>query len=176
MRNTITRTFNRNICTCALYKDGKITEAKVTVPYGFNTPESAERFIRKNTDLDGAKLAAVDNIETVSDLFGMDETTFIEKAKIVDERSKDTRNCITKTVVGNIGTLIYMNAERKVCEKQVSVDIKRKLDKQAKELAPDGCIGITIENIKERTALYAMTEAEFIKYARPMKDHQHYKA
>lgn len=176
MRNTITRTFNSNVCTCAVYKDGKISVAKITIPYGFNTVESAENYIRRNVDLDGAKLAAVEHVEKVSRMYGMDEATFIENARIVDERSKDTRNCITKTVVANIGKLIYMDTNRKICEKQVSVDIKRNLDKQARELVPDGCIGITIEGISECTALYAMSEADFIKYARPMVDHQHYKA
>lgn len=173
MRNTITRTFNKNVCTCVVYANGKTHESVVTIPVGFDTEESAERYIRKNVQLDG-KLAAVVSIEKVGALYGMDESDFIKLASIVDERSKDTRNCITKTVVGKVGTLVYMDSERNIHEMLVRVDSKRNLDKQARELAPDGCKGIDIEDIHDSSALYAIDEATFIKNARPMSDHQHY--
>ena len=173
MRNTITRTFNKNKCTCVIYADGKTHESVVTIPVGFDTEESAERYIRKNVQLDG-KLAAVVSIEKVGALYGMDESDFIKLAKIVDERSKDTRNCITKTVVGKVGTLVYMDSARKIHDMLVRIDSKRNLDKQARELAPEGCKGISIENIHESSALYVMDEATFIENARPMIDYQHY--
>lgn len=173
MRNTITRTFVKNVCTCVVYANGKMSEQLVNVPADFNTDEKAEKYIRKNVALDG-KLAAVDKIEKVEQLRGMDESKFMQLAKVVDARSKDTRDCITKNVVAHFGMLVYMDKERKLHEQLVRVNDKRNLDKQARELAPNGCKGITIENVHEQAALYVMDEETFIANSKPMIDHQHY--
>ena len=173
MRNTITRSFVKNLCKCIVYKDNKTHEETVVIPYGFNTDFSAEKYIRKNNLVDG-KLAAVIHIEKVSALYGMDESDFIKLGKRVDERTKETRNCITKTVNGLVGTLVYMDAKHNIQYMSVRVQKGVNLDKQARALAPNGCKGITIENIKEDACLYTMDEATFIKNARPMRDHQHY--
>ena len=174
MRNTITRSFVKNACTCIVYKDGKTHEEIIVVPYGYNDTESADKYIRRKVSLDG-KLVLVKSIEKTSALFGMDESQFIKLAKIVPERNKETRDFISKTVIGKVGTLVYMDKEYKVHhDKEVFVDVKRKLDVQAKELAPADCIGITIENIHDTEALYVLDESTFIANARPMRDHQHY--
>lgn len=173
MRNTITRTFVKNVCTCVIYANGKTTEQLVTIPADFNTDEKAEKYIRKNVTLDG-KLASVDKIEKVEQLRGMDESKFMQIAKVVDGRSKETRDCITKNVIAHFGTLVYMDKERNIYEQLVRVNEKRNLDKQARELAPKGFHGITIENVHEQAALYVMDEDTFIKNSKPMSDHQHY--
>lgn len=173
MRNTITRTFVKNVCTCVVYANGKMSEQLVTIPADFNTDEKAEKYIRKNVQLDG-KLASVDKIEKSEQLRGMDESVFMQLAKVVDARSKDTRDCITKNVTALFGTLVYMDKERKLHEQLVRVNGKRNLDKQARELAPNDCKGITIENVHEQSALYVMDESTFIENSKPMIDHQHY--
>lgn len=173
MRNTITRSFVKLSCDCIVYKDGKTVKEIVTIPYGYNTTDSAEKYIRKNVALDG-KLVMVESVSKVSALYGMDESEFIKLAKVVTERSKETRDCITKTVNGRVGTLVYMDEKRAILEKDVFIDPKRNLDKQARELAPKGCKGITIENIRDSEALYVLDERTFIENARPMSDHQHY--
>lgn len=173
MRNTITRSFVKNACTCIVYNDGKTHSEVLFVPFGYNTTDAAEKYIRKNMTIDG-KLVMVEGIEKTSTLFGMDESEFIKLAKVVPERSKETRDCITKTVIGKSGTLIYMDEKRTIHEKVVFVNARRDLDKQARELAPKGCKGITIENIHDTEALYVLDEATFIENARPMRDHQHY--
>lgn len=173
MRNTITRTFVKNVCTCIVYANGKMSEQFVIIPADFNTDEKAEKYIRKNVQLDG-KLASVDKIEKSEQLRGMDESMFMQLAKVVDARSKDTRDCITKNVTALFGTLVYMDKERKLHEQLVRVNGKRNLDKQARELAPNDCKGITIENVHEQSALYVMDEKTFIENSKPMIDHQHY--
>lgn len=173
MRNTITRTFVKNVCTCVIYANGKMSEQLVTIPADFNTDEKAEKYIRKNVQLDG-KLASVDKIKKSEQLRGMDESVFMQLAKVVDARSKDTRDCITKNVTALFGTLVYMDKERKLHEQLVRVNGKRNLDKQARELAPNDCKGITIENVHEQSALYVMDENTFIENSKPMSDHQHY--
>lgn len=174
MRNTITRTFNKTLAKCLVYVDNSISERAVFIPYGFNTTELAERYIRKNVQLD-EKLVDVISVETVSTLYGMDESDFITLATVVDERSKETRGMISKTVQGYIGTLLYMNEQRKVCEKLVTFTKGEKLATVARENTPDGCKPIDIENIKETSALFVMSEEKFIANAREMTDHQHYK-
>lgn len=174
MRNTVTRSFSTNVCKAIIYKEGKLSDTEITIPTGFNATESAEKYIRKNVTLDG-KLVTVESVVTVSELYGMDESDFISKATLIDERSKDTRDCVTKTVKGNVGTLVYMTKNRKIHEMPVMIRSGEKLSKVAKEKAPQDCIGITIENIHDSVALYAMSISDFIKYARPMVDHQHYK-
>ena len=75
-----------------------------------------------------------------------------------------------------MGTLLYMDSDRKVKEMPVYIPKGAKLDKLARSSAPEGCKGIDIINIKETETLYVMSSEDFIKYARPMKDHQHYYA
>lgn len=173
MRNTISRTFVKNACTCVIYANGKMSEQLVIIPADFNTEEKAEKYIRKNVQLDG-KLASVDKIEKSEQLRGMDESKFIQLAKVVDGRSKETRDFVSKNVTALFGTLVYMDKERKLHEQLVRVDGKRNLDKQARELAPNDCKGITIENVHEQSALYVMDENTFIENSKPMIDHQHY--
>ena len=174
MRNTITRSFNKIAAACTLYRDKAIIDDTVLIPYLFNTVELAEKYIRKNNLITDGKLVEVVSVAKVSALYGMEESDFIAKAVKVDERSKETRGMISKTIVANEGTLLYMDTQRKVNEMPVIVPKGAKLDKLARSLAPNGCKGITIENIHEVSALYVMSEEDFIANARPMVDHQHY--
>ena len=173
MRNTITRSFNKVCASVLVYVDGKISEQKVNIPYLYNTVELAEKYIRKNVNLDG-KLVDVVSVEKVSTLYGMDEADFIKLAKPVDNRSKETRGMISKTVIGYVGTLLYMDEKRSVKEISVLIPKGAKLDKVAREVTPNGGKPITIENIKETETLFVMDEQTFIANAREMSDHQHY--
>lgn len=173
MRNTITRSFNNINAHILVYLGGAINEKTVLIPAMFSTVELAEKYIRKNVNVDG-KLVDVIKVEKVSALYGMDESAFIKKATLVTERSKDTRNMISKTVNGHIGTLLYMTSDRAIKECLVVIPKGAKLDKVAKENTPDGCKPITIENIKESSSLYVMSIEDFLANAKPMLDHQHY--
>ena len=114
MRNTITRSFVKLSCDCIVYKDGKTVKEIVTIPYGYNTTDSAEKYIRKNVALDG-KLVMVESVSKVSALYGMDESEFIKLAKVVTERSKETRDCINeflkypKESAGSIMTIEFVS-------------------------------------------------------------------
>ena len=81
---------------------------------------------------------------------------------------------ISKTIVALEGTLLYMDEQRKVKDMTVLVPKGAKLDKLARSLAPNGCKGITIENVHEVSALYVMSEEDFINHALEMVDYQHY--
>lgn len=182
MRNTITRSFNKISATALVYVDGKVVEQVINIPYLYNTEELATKYIRRHVKNGDAaelfnltgKLVDVINVKKLSTLYGMDEQDFIKLAKPVDERSKETRGMISKTVVGYVGTLLYMDEKRNVCNTSVLIPKGVKLDKIAKDNTPNGCYPITIENIKETETLFVMDEQTFIANAREMSDHQHY--
>ena len=175
MRNIISRTFNTNFVTCLVYDNSKVVTAIVSVPVGFNTSEQAERYIRKNNLVSG-KLISVESIEKVSATYGMEESTFIAHAKPFEERSKETRNLVTKNVTGLVGELLYMSENHTIERKVISVpkSYEKKLDAYARLAAQSFGKGITIENVKTITSLFGMTEQEFVKLGRPMKDNLHF--
>lgn len=175
MRNIISRTFNTNFVTCLAYDNSKVVSAIVSVPAGFNTSEQAERYIRKNNLVSG-KLISVEKIEKVSATYGMEESTFIANAKPFEERSKETRNLVTKNVSGLVGELLYMTENHTIERKTVAVPkaYEKKLDAFARIAAQDFGKGITVENVKTVTSLFGMTEQEFVKLARPMRDNLHF--
>lgn len=174
MRDTISRQFVKNACLCAVYNGKDIVDETVFIPYGFNNEKSAEKYIRNNNSVNG-KLVYVKSVEKVSALYGMSERDFVSKAKLVDARSKETRGFVSKTVKGYKGNLVYMDkATYQTGKKEVFFSENKKLDKLAKDMADDGTIGITIEDVEEVERLYVMPEADFITYARPMVDYQHY--
>lgn len=176
MRNVITRSFVKNACTCTIYKDGKLSDAVIIIPCGYNDNSTAERYIRRNNLVDG-KLVEVTKIDKLSALYGMEESDFIRLAKKVDARSKETRDSITKTVITKRATMLYMTPERKIesCEINLAVNLgKRELAKELAKLLPNGCKFIDLDNMEEVETLYALDEQTFISNSRKMKDHFHF--
>lgn len=177
MRNTITRSFTTCLATCKVYENGNLLDAIVTLPDFCTLTTTAEKYIRKNPSLISGKLVEVSKIDKETTLYGMDESDFLKYAKPYEQRGKETRNQITKTVKGFIGDYLYMSAEtHELCKRSVSIpsDMSGKLDKYAKSIEQAGEKAITIENIKPVESLYAMSETDFRKYGKKMIDHQHY--
>ena len=177
MRNTITRSFVKNACTCTIYKDGKLSDCAIVIPCGYNDNASAERYIRRNNLVDG-KLVEVSKVDKLSALYGMEESTFLALAKPVDERSKETRNSITKTCASKRATLVYMTPDRKIADLVINIPAnlgKREMAAFITAATPKDCKAITLDNIEEVEQLYTLDEATFIANAREMLDHFHYK-
>lgn len=177
MRNTITRSFTTCLATCKVYENGNLLDAIVTLPDFCTLTTTAEKYIRKNPSIISGKLVDVLSIDKQTTLYGMDESEFLAHAKPYDQRGKETRNMITKTVKGFIGEYLYMSTDtRELCKREVSVpaDMAKKLDKYAKSIELDNEKAILIENLKPIEALYAMSESDFRKYGKKMIDHQHY--
>lgn len=169
----ISRTIIRNAAHVTAYKAAtkEIFDSVVLVPASAATVDKAERFIRKNNRFaDGIKLVSVDSIEKMETLVGMYVDTFVANATKVDERSKETRDAITKTVVAMKATILYMTPDRKVNE--TSVVIPQNINYESyirKNVTLDGRF-IEIVNLEEVSTLYAMDEATFIRLAKPMKN------
>lgn len=176
MRNTIVRTFNTTTAHCTVYIDGTISDSLITVPSDTITTEKAEKYIRKTNSCVG-KLVSVDSLSKSSAIYGMEESDFIRLATRVPERGKATRNAITKTVCYFEADYIYMDTNtRAVSMRPVTVPLsaKEKLDKYGKSIEQENEKYISIENLHEVNALYAMSEGNFMRNARRMKDYQHY--
>lgn len=174
MRNTITRSFNKSAASALVYIDSKIENKVFNIPYLFNTPVLAEKYLRKHPEEVEGKLVEVVSVEKVSTLYGMDERDFIAYAKKVDARSKETRGTISKTVKACLGKLLYMDEKRQVKDVPVFFLKGDKFDVVGKANTPKGGKYICIEEVEQVDVLCVMTEDEFIKNARPMSDHQHY--
>ena len=177
MRNTITRSFTTCLATCKVYENGNLLDAIVALPDFCTLTTTAEKYIRKNPSVISGKLVEVIQIDKETTLYGMDESDFLKYAKPYEQRGKETRNMITKTVKGFIGEYLYMSTEtHELCKRSVSVpaEMSGKLDKYAKTIEQAGEKAITIENLKPIEALYGMSESDFRKYGKKMIDHQHY--
>lgn len=177
MRNTITRSFTTCLATCKVYENGALMDAMVNLPDFCTTTITAEKYIRKNPSAISGKLVEVTKIDKQATLYGMDESDFLKYAKPYEQRGKETRNMITKTVKGFTGDYLYMSTDtRELLKRTVSVpvDMSKKLDKFAKSIELDNEKAITIENLKPIEALYGMSESDFRKYGKKMVDHQHY--
>ena len=177
MRNTITRSFTTCLATCKVYENGALLDAMVNLPEFCTLTTTAEKYIRKNPSTISGKLVEVTKIVKQTTLYGMEESDFLKYAKPYEQRGKETRNMITKTVKGFIGDYLYMSTDtHELCRRSVSVpaDAAKKLDKYAKSIEQAGEKAITIENIKAVEALYAMSESDFRKYGKKMVDHQHF--
>lgn len=177
MRNTITRSFATCLASCKVYEGGKLLDVIVTLPDFCITTTTAEKHIRKNPSLISGKLVEVTKIDKQTALYGMDESNFLKYAKPYEQRGKETRNMITKTVKGFVGDYLYMSTDtRELCKRTVSVpaDMSKKLDKYMKTIELDNEKAILIENLKPIEALYGMSESDFRKYGKKMVDHQHY--
>lgn len=177
MRNTITRSFTTCFASCKVYENGKLLDAVVTLPEFCTLTATAEKYIRKNPSIISGKLVDVLSIDKQTTLYGIDESDFLKYARPYEQRGKETRNMITKTVKGFIGEYLYMSTDtRELCKREVSVptDMEKKLDKYAKSIELDNEKAILIENLKPIEALYAMSESDFRKYGKKMIDHQHY--
>lgn len=177
MRNTITRTFTTCLASCKVYENGKLLDAVVRLPDFCTLTGTAEKYIRKNSSIISGKLVDVLSIDKETVLYGMDELDFLKYAKPYEQRGKETRNLITKTVKGFVGDYLYMDVKtRELCKRVVSVpaDMSKKLDKYAKSIELENEKAVLIENLKPVKALYAMSEIDFRKYGKRMIDHQHY--
>lgn len=176
MRNTIVRTFTTTTAHCIVYIDGNLSDSLITVPSDTISTMQAEKYIRKTNSCVG-KLVSVESLSKSSAIYGMDETIFIRLATRVPGRGKATRNAITKTVLYYEGDYIFMDTTtRAVSNRKVTVPVsaKEKLDKYGKSIEKENEKYISIENLHEVKALYAMSEGDFMRNGKRMKDYQRF--
>lgn len=176
MRNTITRTVSTVYADSLVFENGKVVQSMPIVPATCKDTASAEKYIRKHGLVSG-KLISVEKLSTVDQLYGMEEADFIKYAHPVAMRSKETRNMISKNVETLVGSLVYMDvATREIREREITIpaNYEKRLDKFAQVVANSNEKGITIENVHRVSALYVISESDFIAHSKKMVDHQHF--
>ena len=168
----ISRTIVNNVAHCLVFdSDSKsIHDSVVFVPASVNTVERVEKYIRKNNAVVG-KLVSVEAVDRLESLVGMYLDTFMENATKVDERSKETRDSITKTVTVLECVALYMDSDRNVKEHKVIVPVgTTNIDGYVRKNCEFDGMFITVASSKEISELYAMDERKFIALAKPMKN------
>lgn len=178
-KEIISRTIKQNVAMVTYLNSDKIVvNSEIPVPERYNTEEKAESYLRKNKVCpEGWKIVCVDEIKTLSALVGMYLDEFMEYAVRVPERSKETRDCVTKEIISYYAHYEYLDG-RDICEAETRIpaaaakdeDSADKYLRKSKEYYGK-LIGTT--QILTSKAIYALDEVRFAELARPMVDRFH---
>ena len=158
--------------------DRSIKQGGAILPAHVNTTDKAEKFIRRVGLPDGQRFICVDEIHKHEELRGMYIEDFLKHASQVLERSKETRDCVTKEVKLFAAEFEYLSPERKpeVTRMIIPAKAATSIDAADKHIrkdykGPGKFIGTV--RIISGCAIYALAEAEFIKHSKPMLDRFH---
>lgn len=169
----ISRTIINHIAFVTMFdmESKSVIDISAMLPATVDTVEKAEKFIRKNPSTIPGKLVMVNKVERSEMLIGMYVDDFIKNAKEVTERNKETRGTVTKTVQTCIGTALYMDDKRNVCEKVVTFPVNlSNVDGFIRKNYTFPGQFITVENVETIETLYSMDENTFIALAKPMRN------
>lgn len=172
-KSVISRTIINSIACATVFDTNtrKTDEIALCIPAAYDTQEKAEKYLRKNTNLYTGKLVMVSGVDRSEKLVGMYVDDFIANAVKVDERSKETRGTVTKTIQSCVGTALYMDENRAVQEKIVTFPVGLgNIDSYIRKNYSFPGRFITVEDVEIIDALYSMDESTFIALSRPMKN------
>ncbi len=179
-KEIISRTITTNYANCLMLDaDRKIAEKHIIVPARIKTTDAAESYIRKNALVPAdCKLIEVTALDPRGALVGMYISDFVDNATLYKERSKETRDCVTKDVVSYIAHYEYLDnghklaqgASRIPAEYAKSCETAEKYLRKTKEY-----IGklVDVYDISKNSGIYAMSEVRFMELAKPMSDRFH---
>lgn len=169
----ISRTIVNSIACATVFDTNtrKTDEIAVIIPAAYDTSEKAEKYLRKNTNLYSGKLVMVSGVDRSERLVGMYVDDFMANAVKVDERSKETRGTVTKTIQSCIGTALYMDESRAIQEKIVTFPVGLgNIDGYIRKNYTFPGRFITVEDVETIESIYSMDESTFIALSRPMKN------
>lgn len=169
----ISRTIINHIAFITMFdmETKAVIDLTAMLPATVDTVEKAEKFIRKNPGTIPGKLVMVNKVERSEMLIGMYVDDFIKNAKQVKERNKETRGTVTKTIQTCIGTALYMDDNRNICEKVVTFPVNlSNIDSYIRRNYVFPGRFITVENVETIENLYSMDENTFIAHAKPMRN------
>lgn len=178
-KEIISRTLNTNYAACTFLNDKRVVvNTELVVPARYDTAEKAEKYIRKNINIrDGWRFVGVDSIRTESTLKGMYLDDFIKNATKVKERSKDTRDCITKEVSAFYAHYEYIEG-RDILEAETRIPATsaksiESADKYIRKTKEHYGKFIGTLKIVETQSIYAMPEETFAALSQSMADRFH---
>ena len=178
-KEIISRTIAVNKVRFTALNDNRVAmDCESTIPARVDTVEKADKFMRKNIELPkGWRFVCVDEIFKESTLKGMYIEDFMKDAVKVEERSKDTRDCVTKEISAYFARYEYIDGrDIKEAESLIpaayakSIEAADKYMRKTKEYF--GKFVGTIQIIESK-AIYAMSEEKFNELAKPMSDRFH---
>lgn len=170
----ISRTFVSSIVYYKAFDMDKaeLYDGETYIPAQYDSPEKAEKFLRKNGDiLVKGKLVMVSDVQRSELLCGMYLDDFIANAKPVSERSKETRGTVTKTVQSCLATALYMVDDHFVKTTTINFPVGlNNVDAYVRKNWNGPGVFITVKDVRTVESLYSMTENEFLALAKPMKN------
>lgn len=170
----ITRTITTRtaVCTAVKNENGKKTLETVIIngiPAKYDSEEKVLRFIKKSNPA----VAMIDELREECALYAMQEDDFAEIATMAKERSKETRDTISKELFRKIAVCTVVSKERTLIEE--CYNIPNRFTDTAK--ACNYCRKhygqhiISVDEIRVEKQLAYMTIADFIAHSevRPLR-------
>ena len=166
MKNTIiSRTIKNSTATVLKVDTEKrtVSELTVVVNSDIDTVDKAmSYFLKKDRTI--VDVLSVDTVET---LVGMTVADFVKYGTVFEERSKENRGMISKVVKCRSAVCMVVDKDRKVKSITVASDNEKAIRNYCDS---NDLKFVMIEKTEETEKLVCMSQSDFIKYARPMKD------
>ena len=161
----ISRTFTASIVdVLSVDKEARaVKESTIVLDGKIDSVEKAVKYFDKHD----RSVIDVLNVKVVNELLGMYESDFITLAKPFDERSKETRNLITKNCVSTVCSCMVVTAERKIIDIDIIADSEKDCRKEAEKR---GYKFVAVNSKKEISQLYGMDADTFRLNAKRMID------
>ena len=166
MKNTIVSRTIKNSTATVLKVDTEkrtVSELTVVVNSDIDTVDKAMNYFLKK-DRTIVDVLSVDTVET---LVGMTESDFVKYGTVYEERSKENRGMVSKVVKCRSSVCMVVDKDRKVQSIKVASDNEKAIRNYCNT---NGFMFVKIEKTEENEKLVCMSQADFVKYARPMKD------
>lgn len=166
MKTTIISRTVKNSTATVLKVDTKkrtVSEMSLAINSDIDTVEKAMSYFLKH-DRTIVDVLSVDTVET---LVGMTEADFIKYGKVFEERCKENRGMVSKVVKCHSSVCMVVDNDRKVQSITVASDNEKAIRNYCDSI---GVKFVMIEKTEESEKLVCMSQSDFIKYARPMKD------
>ena len=160
---------SRTVKTCtvnALKVDTQsrtVSEVKLAIDSKYDTVEKAIGYFLKAD----RTICDVLSVNINEELIGMTESDFIKYGKVFEERSKENRGMVSKVVKFRSSVCMIVNKERKVESISVASVDEKAIRKYCDTI---GVKFVMVEKTEETEKLVCMTQEDFVKHSRPMKD------
>ena len=166
----ITRTIESTKATVSVFdvKNNKMFPIEKTFSGKVNSEEALKACRKEETD--EIKVVFVSNLETISKLYGMKESVFIEKGFVLDERAAkvDGEKIITRSIESTIVSFKAFNVRKMSMESAIEyfsgkVNAETAL-KTLRDMESDDYKIVMVDSVKSDVKLYAIKESVFLEY------------
>lgn len=166
----ITRTFFTTTITAKVFDNDndEITPYTATIPGKIPVNECKKALEKEPGFTRVFTILKVIEVSYDEKLYSMPESTFVVLGKVADERSKETRNTVSKTILGYIAHIKVADNESleirddvEVLPRKMSADEAKKYLNKKFEFSTV----IKVTGIQETNSLYYMSVEDFMKNA-----------